>query len=60
VSREEFNALKHEITELRKVLKAAKAFDEATGQPDCEMDEKVALIKRLAEMVGVSMEDIFN
>jgi hypothetical protein len=59
VTRAEFEALRLEMQELRKVLLAAKAFDEATGQPDCEMEEKVTLIKRLAELVGVSMDDIF-
>lgn len=60
VSREEFDALKQEVTELVKLLKAAKIFDEVTGQPDCEMDEKVELIKQLAETLGVDLEDLFE
>lgn len=60
VSREEFEALKKEVTELVKLLKAAKIYDEATGQPDCEMDEKVELIKQLAETLGVDLEDLFE
>lgn len=58
VSREEFERLKAEMCELRKLLEAAKKYDEATGQPDCEMDEKVALLKRLAELVGVEMPEL--
>lgn len=42
------------------MLKAAKAFDTATGQPDCEMDDKVKLIKEVAKMVGVDLGDIFG
>lgn len=57
VTREEFNRLKEE---LKKVLKAAKIFDEATGQEDCELDDKVAVIKKAAELLGVDLEDIFN
>ena len=60
VTREEFEALRQEVTELRKLLQAAKAFDKATGQPDCETDEKVDFIKSLAEFVGVDMRDVFG
>lgn len=60
VSRDEFLALKREVEELRKLLLAAKAFDEATGQPDCEVDEKVELIKKIAEIVGVDLGDVFT
>jgi hypothetical protein len=60
VSRLEFDALKRDLEELKKVLVAAKRFDEVAGEPDCEMDEKVAIIKKLAEITGVSMEDVFG
>ena len=60
VSKEEFNALKKEVEELKQLLKAAKKFDEETGQPDCHMDDKVDFIKKLAEYVGVDLEDIFK
>lgn len=60
VSKEEFDALKKEVEELKQLLKAAKKFDEETGQPDCHMDDKVDFIKKLAEYVGVDLEDIFK
>lgn len=60
VSRQEFDALKREMEELKKLLQAAKRFDEETGQPDCEMGDKVELIKRIAKMVGVEMGDVFE
>ncbi len=59
-TREEFDALKKEVEALKELLKAAKIYDEATGQPDCEVDEKVELVKRVAEMVGVDLEDLFE
>jgi hypothetical protein len=40
VDRTEFESLKQEVEELKKLLKAAKAYDEATGQPNCEMRER--------------------
>lgn len=60
ISRAEFEALKHDIEELKTLLLAAKQYDAATGQPDCEHDDKVALIRKVAEIVGVSMEDVFG
>lgn len=60
VSKADFDKLKAEMEELKKLLLAAKLYDEATGQPDCEMDEKVALIKAVAKMVGVNMDEVFK
>ncbi len=60
VSQADFDALKREVEELKKLLLAAKEFDEKTGQPHCEMDAKVALIKRIAKVVGVDLGDVFE
>lgn len=60
VSKKDFDALREEVKELRELLLAAKRFDEETGQPDCEMDEKVALIRRVAELVGVDVDEVFG
>jgi hypothetical protein len=59
ITREEFDALKAELAAVKELLKAAKIYDEKTGQKDCEDPEKVALFRRLAEITGVSMEDVF-
>lgn len=58
VTREEFEALRKDVLELKELLKAAKKFDEATGQPNCEKEEKVELIKKIAEAVGVDLQDL--
>lgn len=60
VPREEFDALRKEVEELKILLLAAKRFDEATGQADCEMDEKIELIRRVAEVVGVDVDEVFG
>jgi hypothetical protein len=60
ITRQEFDQLKHDVEELKKLLVAAKRFDEATGEPDCEVEDKVTIIRKLAGMVGVSMEEIFG
>lgn len=59
VGRVEFETLKREVQQLRELLLAAKKYDEATGQPDCEVEDKVALIRRIAELVGVDMSAVF-
>src|SRR5688572_27691127 len=50
ITREEFEDLRREMEALRDLLKAAKVYDEVTGEPDCEVDEKVELVKRVAKM----------
>lgn len=59
-TREEFEALKKEMQELKELLKAGQKFDAATNQPHCEHEDKVALIKKMAELVGVDLEDVLK
>ncbi len=60
VSKQEFDALKREVEDLKALLARAKKYDEDNGEPDCEMDEKVALIKKVADLVGVDLSEIFG
>lgn len=59
VSREEFDKLKKDVEEMKKQLEKAKAQDIADGAPDCEMEEKVALLKKIAELVGVDLSTVW-
>jgi hypothetical protein len=58
-SREEFNELKDLVLQMKKELEAARAQDIANNEPDCEMEDKVAVLKKIAQMVGVSLENVF-
>lgn len=60
VTKEEFNALKKDVEEMKLLLKRAKEYDERTGQADCEMEEKVALVKKVAELVGVDLGNLLG
>lgn len=60
VSQDEFQALKREVESLKKLLKAAKIYDDETGQPDCEDAEKVALLRGLARHLGVDLDEVFG
>lgn len=44
-----------EIEEFRKLLERAREYDKRTGQPDCELEEKRAKLKKLAEEMGVDI-----
>ena len=60
VTKSEFEALRKEVLEMKELLKRAVEYDKKNNQPHCEMDEKVALLKKIAELVGVSLDDIFK
>ena len=60
VSQADFDALRKEVEELKKLLEAAKKFDQATGQPDCQMEAKVKLIKDIAKLVGVDLAGVLD
>ena len=60
VSRAEFDALKKEVEALRELLLAAKKFDEKTNQKDCEQADKIKLLRGIADLVGVNLDEIFE
>ncbi len=60
ISREEFDQLKREVLEMKDLLLKAKEIDAKTGQPDCEQEDKVALLKAVAKAVGVSLDEVFK
>lgn len=60
VSPEEFEALKKEVQDMKKLLQMAKIYDEKNGEPNCEMDEKMKLLKDIAKLVGIDLDDILK
>jgi hypothetical protein len=60
ITRAEFDALKRDVEEMKALLKRAKEYDERNGEPDCEVDEKMALLRRVAEAVGISLDDVIG
>lgn len=59
-TRMEFEALRRDVEEMKALLIRAKAYDEANGEPDCEIDEKVEILKRIAELVGIDLYEVFG
>lgn len=60
ISRPEFDALKKEVEEMKKLLERALAYDKANNEPHCEMEDKVKLLKQVAKMVGVDLDTVFK
>jgi hypothetical protein len=60
ISREEFDALRRDVLDMKELLKRAKDYDERNGEPDCEIDEKVAFLRKVAALVGVDLDDVFG
>lgn len=58
VTREEFEVLKKDVLEMKALLIKAKLYDEQTGQKDCEMETKLATLRKIADLVGVSLDDV--
>lgn len=58
-TQQQFDDLKKEVEEMKKLLKRAVEYDKNNNEPHCEMEDKVALLKKVAALVGVSLEDIF-
>ncbi len=59
-SRAEFDALRAELERLKKELLAGKAQDAANGEPDCEMEDKIAILRELASMLDVDFTGVFK
>jgi hypothetical protein len=56
----EFDALKREVQEMHELLKVAKRLDDLTDQPDCEQEDKVALLRKIATAVGIDLDDVLG
>lgn len=53
----EFDELKAKVEEMIALLKAAKQYDVLTGQADCQMEEKMAFLRKIAALVGVNLDE---
>ena len=60
VSKEDFDALKKEVLEMKELLKKAIEYDKRNNEPHCEMEEKVVTLKKVAELFKVDLSEIFK
>lgn len=57
VTREEFDRLRADVDEMMALLRRAHEYDVRNNEPECEVDEKIELLRRIARMVGVDIDD---
>lgn len=55
---QDIDLLRKDLEELKLLIKAGQRYDEQLGEPHCEHKEKVELIKKLAKIAGVSMDEL--
>lgn len=51
----EFDALKKDVEEMKALLIRAKKYDEDNGEPNCEVADKMKLLRAVAKLVGVEL-----
>ena len=44
-----------EVAEFRRLLERAREYDKRMGQPDCEVDDKRQILKRIAAALGIDI-----
>ena len=59
-SDEEIKELRKELELLKSLLRRAKIYDSENGEPDCEADEKVEVIRKLSELADYDMGDAID
>ncbi len=56
VSKEEFDALKKDVENLKVLLKKAKIYDDEHDQPECQDEEKMEILRKIADVLGIDLE----
>ncbi len=60
VTRGEFDALKKEVENMKTLLEKALKYDEENNEPDCYIDDKIETLKKIADLVGIDLEEVFK
>lgn len=60
VTRGEFEDLRKEVEQLKELLKRAKQYDEDNNEPDCEIDEKMEVLRQVAKIFQIDLGDILE
>lgn len=60
VTRIEFEKLKKEVEELKILLQKAKIYDEVNNEPNCEIEEKMDFLRKVAALVNIDLDDVIK
>lgn len=58
ITRYEFDALKREVEEMKKLLERAVEYDRKNNEPECQIEEKMQTLKKVAELLGVDLSNL--
>lgn len=59
-TKEQFDELRKEVLEMKELLKKAIKYDEVNNEPECQIEEKMETLKKVAKMVGIDLDDILK
>jgi len=60
VSRWEYEQLKREVEEMKQLLIKALDYDKKNNEPHCEVEDKLVTLRKIAELVGINLDDILG
>jgi hypothetical protein len=56
----QYEALRKELEEMKRQLQEARAQDIANNEPNCEQEDKVALLRKVAKIMNIDLGDVFD
>lgn len=59
-TKEDIESLRKEVLEMKELLKKAIQYDIINNQKDCHNTDKLAFLKKVADLVGVDLKDILK
>lgn len=60
VTRAEFEALRKEVLEMKELIRKAKIYDEKNNEPNCEIEDKIKVLRDVARLVGIDLDEILK
>lgn len=60
VSVVEFERLKQQVKDMTALLKVAVDYDQRTGQPNCEVEQKIEMLRMVASAFKIDLDAILN
>lgn len=58
-TKEDVEALRKEVLDLKELIKKAIAYDKKNNEPHCEDKEKLDKLRKIANIVDINFDDIF-
>lgn len=59
-TKEDIESLRKEVLEMKELLKKAIQYDIINNQKNCQNTDKLAFLKKVADLVGVDLNDILK